>query len=436
MPFRGGGDNGGGCNGTDVNGADRADHRGHRPQSAAGVTFAAMTAPEIRLTPSTARALRCRAQLLAPAEAAETPVAAVRHMLALQAQNANAARWAVGARVRGATRSAVDAALAEGMIIRTWPMRGTHHLIAAEDVNWLTRLCAGRARVGVEKRREQLGLTLDDVLRSGAIIAENTMEPGLLPEEVAEGAVALPSESNRPEGAVALTRDGVRELLRGAGIDADGNRGTHMMRFLCEERILVQGPPQGTRETFTAYEAWVPGDGDTAARDTGPEGDGALRELVVRHVTGHGPATVADVAWWSGLTMTEVRRGLAAAGDALVHVDVEGTGHLMAAEALEAPVGAARPPRNARLLAAFDEYLMGYKDRGLVLDPAHGVSVGPGKGGMVAPTVLAGGRIVGTWSERKRAAGPAVDVAELAETPDGPPGIGKAVDEYRAFAVG
>src|SRR5699024_9240478 len=67
-----------------------------RPQSGAGATFAAMTAPEIRLTPSTARALRCRAQLLTAAAAAETPVAAARHMLALQAQNANAARWALG----------------------------------------------------------------------------------------------------------------------------------------------------------------------------------------------------------------------------------------------------------------------------------------------------------------------------------------------------
>lgn len=395
-----------------------------------------MTAPEIRLTPSTARALRCRAQLLTAAAASETPVAAARHMLALQAQNANAARWALGARVHGGVRSAVEDALSDGTIVRTWPMRGTHHLMAAEDVNWLTRLCAGRSRSGVEKRREELGLTLDDVLRAGAVVAENTLEPGLLPEEVAEGAVALPSGRGRPDGAVALSRDGVRELLRGAGIDADGNRGTHMMRFLCEERILVQGPQQGTRDTFTAYEAWVPADGATAARDTGPEGDEALRELVVRHVTGRGPATVADVAWWSGLTMAEVRRGLAAAGDTVVRVDADGAEHLVTAAALDGAGGSARPPRNARLLAAFDEYLMGYKNRGLVLDPAHGPAVGPGKNGMVAPTVLAGGRIVATWNEKKRAAGPAVDVAELAETPDGPPGIGKAVDEYRAFAVG
>lgn len=391
-----------------------------------------MTAPDVRLTPSAARAARCRAQLLTADSAAPDPVAAARHMLALQAQNAGAARWALGARTRGAALSAVEAELESGALIRTWPMRGTHHVMAAADVNWLTRLCAPRARSGTAKRREELGLTLSDVSRAGDIIASGALDPARLPDEVAEGAVRLASASGRPEGAVALTRDGVRDLLGAAGIDAGGNRGSHMLRYLCEERVLVQGPPAAGKETFTAFGAWVPG-GD-AARDRGPEGDDAVRELVARHATARGPVREADIAWWSGLPVTVVRRGVADAGEELATVEVSGAEYLMAAAAAEAAAsGSARPPRNARLLPAFDEYLMGYRDRSLALDPDHAADVGPGAGGMVAATVLSGGRITGTWTAKKRAAGPAVEVREWI---DGPPGIGKAVEEYRAFAVG
>lgn len=348
-------------------------------------------------------------------------------MLAVQAQNAAAARWALGVRTRGAALSDVEARLLDGSLIRTWPMRGTHHLMAADDVSWLTRLCAPRARSGIEQRREALGLTLADVMRAGEVIVAQTREPGQLPDEVAATAVTLPPGTGRAEGAVALTRDGVRGVLAVVGIDADGNRGAHMLRFLCEERVLVQGPPVGGKETFTAFEAWVPG--GSAARETGPEGEEAVRELVVRHVTARGPVTEADIAWWSGLPMGAVRRGVADADDLLVRVEVSGVDCVMATKAA---AGGARPPRNARLLPAFDEYLMGYRDRSLVLTPEHADAVGPTKNGLVAAMVLAGGNIVGTWTSTKRASGPSVKVDDWV---GGPPGLDKAIDEYRRFAT-
>ncbi|MFC3850365.1 winged helix DNA-binding domain-containing protein [Corynebacterium hansenii] len=371
----------------------------------------------VSLTPVAARAARCRAQLLTAKDRAADPVAVARHMLALQGQNAKAARWAVGMRTRSSKYSDVEAALESGALIRTWPMRGTHHIMAAEDVDWLTRLCAPRAWSGIGKRREALGLTAADVTRSGDLVADAALDPGRLPEEAAEEAVRLPSSS----GAVALTRAGVHALLATIGIDAGENRGSHMLRYLCEARVLVQGPPVNGKETFTAFGAWVPA-------GAGFEGEEAVREVVVRHATARGPVTDADIAWWTGLPVTLVRRGIADAGDELAAVDVEGREHVMAAaSAEEAASGSARPPRNARLLPAFDEYLLGYGDRSLVLDPADAEEVGPG------PAVLAGGRIAGMWSAKPRAAGPAVEVREWV---DGLPGIGKAVEEYRAFAIG
>ena len=358
----------------------------------------------LQLTPTAARAARCRAQLLTAKDRAADPVSAVRHMLAMQAQNAKAARWAVGIRTKSAKYSDVQAALEAGALIRTWPMRGTHHVMAAEDVSWLTGLCSHRARSGVEKRRAALGLTLDDVLRAGAALVEAATDPERLPEHVAEKAVPFVG----PRGAaVALTRDGVRELWATVGIDSSSSRGSHMLRFLCEERVLVQGPPVGTADTFTAFEAWVPaaeGGADEA------ETDELLRRLVVKHLRGRGPAKVSDIAWWSGHTREAIARGVAAAGEAVAEVSAAGERYLMLAEDAEIAAAnpKARPPRGPIALPAFDEYLMGYGDRTLVLDaiaePELFALIGPTKNGLVNRATMKAGRIVDTWDDDHPAA--------------------------------
>ena len=358
----------------------------------------------LELTPSAARAARCRAQLLTAKDRAADPVSAVRHMLAMQAQNAKAARWAVGIRTKNAKYSDVQAALESGALIRTWPMRGTHHIMAAEDVAWLTGLCSHRARSGVEKRRAALGLTLDDVLRAGAALVEATTDPDRLPEHVAEKAIPFVG----PRGAaVALTRDGVRELWATVGIDSSSSRGSHMLRYLCEERDLVQGPPDGTADTFTAFEAWVPAAEDGA---DDAETDELLRRLVVKHLRGRGPAKVSDIAWWSGHTNATIRRAVAIAGDAVAEASVAGERYLMLAD--DADIAAAnpkaRPPRGPVLLPAFDEYLMGYGDRTLVLDkeaePELFALIGPTINGLVNRATMKAGRIVDTWDDDHPAA--------------------------------
>ena len=359
----------------------------------------------LQLTRTAARAARCRAQLLTAKDRAADPVSAVRHMLAMQAQNAKAARWAVGIRTKSAKYSDVQAALESGALIRTWPMRGTHHVMAAEDVSWLTGLCSHRARSGVEKRRAALGLTLDDVLRAGAALVEATTDPDRLPEHVAEKAIPFVG----PRGAaVALTRDGVRELWASVGIDSSSSRGSHMLRFLCEERVLVQGPPVGTADTFTAFEAWVPA-AEGGADDV--ETDELLRRLVVKHLRGRGPAKVSDIAWWSGHTNATIRRAVDIAGDEVAEASVAGERYLMLADDAEIAAAnpKARPPRGPLLLPAFDEYLLGYGDRTLVLDkdaePELFALIGPTINGLVNRATMKAGRIVGTWDDAHPAAG-------------------------------
>ena len=283
-------------------------------------------------------------------------------------------------------------------------MRGTHHIMAAEDVAWLTGLCSHRARSGVEKRRAALGLTLDDVLRAGAALVEATTDPDRLPEHVAEKAIPFVG----PRGAaVALTRDGVRELWSTVGIDSSSSRGSHMLRFLCEERVLVQGSPVGTADTFTAFEAWVPS-AEGGADDA--ETDELLRRLVVKHLRGRGPAKVSDIAWWSGHTNATIRRAVAIAGDAVAEASVAGERYLMLADDAEIAAAnpKARPPRGPVLLPAFDEYLMGYGDRTLVLDkeaePELFALIGPTINGLVNRATMKAGRIVDTWDDDHPAA--------------------------------
>ena len=118
-----------------------------------------------------------------------------------------------------------------------------------------------------------------------------------------------------------------------------------------------------------------------------PDRDAALAELARRYLRGHGPATAADLASWSGLGLRDARAGLAAIGDELA---VDG-------ELVDLARREAAPPSPARLLPAFDPYLLGWKDRSFAVDPALARSVHPG-GGIIRATAVDDGSVVGTWT--------------------------------------
>lgn len=327
-----------------------------------------MDVPEARvITPTEARAARSHAQWL-DGRSGDGPLDVAQHMLAVQAQNYGAARKALSMRSgRGHTTTEVDAALTNGDLIRTWPMRGTHHIMAAADVRWLTELCGKRALGGVEKRREGLGLSLPEVSLISSLIIDTTTDTAA----ERDGAVELGN------GHSALTRDGVKTLMTEAGVDPDGGRSSHILRYLCQMMELVQGPG----ETFTAFDNWVP-------ESKSP--DAPMVHLVERHLAARAPATVADIAWWSGQTQTAVKKAVAEA--AVGEVTMNGVEYLVP-EGWE-PAGKAT---GTLQLPAFDEYLMGYKDRTLAVDPMHTPVVGPTKNGLVAPVVVRDGVVIATW---------------------------------------
>jgi hypothetical protein len=307
-----------------------------------------------------------------------SPVGVVRRVLAMQAQDQAGALWSIGIRSPGSTVADVTGMLASGLLVRSWPMRGTLHITAAEDLPWLLDLCGPRAIAGAASRRRELGVSEDVVSRGRDVL------------------------STALAGGRALSRPGAFALLDRNGIPTSGQRGIHLLGLLCQLRVLCLGPMDGRQPTFVLFDEWIP------AQPT-IEREQALRDLAVRFFRGHGPATAHDLARWSNLGVTDARRGAAAAADALEKVENDGTEYWQAADSPGPTAVAVRAVASTtHPLAGFDELIVGYRDRGAVLDAQWSGRVVPGGNGVFQPAIVDGGRVVGTWRRARKSGGTAV----------------------------
>ncbi len=287
-----------------------------------------------------------------------SPVAAARLTTALQAQDNLASRLGVRARTTGVTDADVQHAIeVDRTVVRSWLLRGTIHLVDSVDLRWLVRLIGPAIARKYRTRWRQIGLT-DDVL-------DRSIE--LLPSVLAEGP---------------LTRHEIRAGLaaRGGTLDSpDPQAHTHALVHASTTGLVCRGPDRGRHATFALVEDWL------AAAPVGPSGDDALAELARRYFAGYSPATAADFAAWSGLPSAHA---IELIRDELHDTDVDGRPGFR--------LGDVGPERGVRLLPAFDNYLVGYRDRAAILDPPlHGRVY---QGGMIRPTVLVDGRVVGSWA--------------------------------------
>ena len=294
----------------------------------------------------------------------EHPADPVRWLGAVQAQDYLGSLWAIGLRTRAATEQRVEQAIAERAIVRTWPMRGTLHFVAAEDVRWMLELMTPRVVAASAARLQRdYGLDQRAVGRSGEVVAQ-----------------AL-------EGGRRLTRDALYRALERRRISTAASRGLHITWRLAHEGLICFGPREGKQQTFVLLDEWVPG-AKRLARDE------ALAELARRYFTSHGPATVHDFAWWSGLLLSEAADGLARASSALVSIDLDGRKYWASPAVPAAP--AAGSSSRAFLLPAFDEYTVAYRHRGIAVAPVHaahaeGIDV-------LRPAIVVNGRVAGTWT--------------------------------------
>jgi hypothetical protein len=328
-------------------------------------------------------ALRLRSQLLAGQRATEV-TGAVGRMVALQAQSTPAARLAVRSRSTGLTREDVDQACGEGSVVRTWAMRGTLHMLGADDVRWIIGLLGPTFTRTGRRRREQLGLD-DDTCRRGLAAIEAILA-GSRPLTRAEMMAAIASE--------------------GVVIDLTDQAPAHLLHFAAMQGLVCRGPEAAANEpTYVLLDEWVPPEPPI-------DRDAALARLARRYLEGHGPASAADLATWSGLPVPDARRAFALIADEVVAIDVAGTPMVALASADLEPGDV--PPR---LLGRFDGYLLGYRGRDLILDPQHAKRIVDG--GMIQAAVVVAGRIVGTWRLERRGKANRLEVNPFTTLPRG-----------------
>jgi hypothetical protein len=310
-------------------------------------------------------ALRVREQRIA-GQAFASSVEAVRHMCAMQGQDWPGVKWSIGLRVRDAREQDIDAAFNDRSLVRSWPMRGTLHVTLAEDLPWMLALLASRVIASTKTRRTQLGLDDESLLQA---------------RKVAENALATAGQ---------LTRDALLQCFVDAGIETTGQRGYHILFHLSLEGVLCLGPAQGKEQCFVLLDAWI-------RKPRVLSREAALHELTLRYFTSHGPATMHDFIGWSKLTAGDAKHGLASCGTELVQRTCEGTNYWMHASSearLLEPF-----EKSFALLPGFDEFVLGYKARDAVLDPAHFEKIVPGNNGMFMPTLVRDGRVIGTWKK-------------------------------------
>jgi Winged helix DNA-binding domain len=330
-----------------------------------------VTAVGTSLTADQLRATRGHALLLGrprdwPGNPGRAVAGIAAHLGGLQAQAAPPARLAVRPRAAGLTAADVDRACADRDVTRTWAMRGTLHLVATADVRWMTGLFGPVSARKDRRRRLQLGL--DDELCERALTA-----------------LASILATSPP-----LTRAELISGLAVAGIEIDPRtqQPPHLLGYAAARGLICRGPDRpGDEPSYALLDDWAP-DAPALSRDD------ALAELARRYLGGYGPVGRPDFGTWSGLPAADTRRAWELIAAETIPVSAAGAElSALAGAPLTDPLTDELAPR---LLGHFDPLLMGYQDRALILDPAHARSIQAG-GGFIQPTVLAGGRVAGTW---------------------------------------
>jgi hypothetical protein len=296
----------------------------------------------------------------------ETVAELVSWMGAVQAQDYRGGLWATGLRVASADAAAIERAIAAREIVRTWPMRGTLHFVPAEDARWMLALLSARVVAGAAGRYRALELDAAAFARSARVL---------------EGAL---------EGGRCLARPEVYATLERGGVSTAGQRGIHVIGHLAQQGLICQGPRRERQATFVLLDEWV-------RWSKSPTREEALATLATRYFSSHGPATLADFAWWSGLLVKESRQAIAEAGSRLRAQTRDGRTWWSGAQA------GRRIRRGATvLLPPWDEYIVAYKDREAAVGHLANHALERLKT-VGSALVLIDGRVRGAWKLAARA---------------------------------
>jgi hypothetical protein len=292
-----------------------------------------------------------------------TAEAVVESLCAVQAQDYLGALWALGQRLPASTEADAEKPFQAGRILRTHVLRPTWHFVLPTDIAWLLQLTAPRIKAVSAYYLRKEGL--DDaklVLKSQRALAR-----------------AL-------EGGRFLTREELVSSLDEVGIQARGLRLGYLLILAELDAVICSGPRRGKKFTYASFQERVPKTRERSRAE-------ALAELAQRYFEGHGPATVHDFAWWSGLSVTDAKQGVQFCSPALESCNVEGKTFWFRSEQRSARL----PAPCVHLLPNYDEFLIAYKHHEVTLAPNLVQPLGRENNVFSNHLVTLDGRVVGGW---------------------------------------
>jgi hypothetical protein len=302
---------------------------------------------------------------------------------AVQAQDYRGARWALGQRLVRGDDTRIEEAFDRGTLLRTHVLRPTWHFVSPADIRWLISLSAARLDAISTYYLRHSGIDAAALRRCRRAI-ERALRDGRH-----------------------LTRAELMTVLRNARVLDPDRPGAsqvagHILFNAEVHGIVCSGPRRGKQFTYALLEERVPPVAAVPREE-------ALGELARRYFASHGPATIKDFVWWSGLTAAEARTAIETNGSRLRRIDADGHAYWL-------------PPSRSRhtargealLLPSFDEYMVAYVNRTAAVDPSRTPSLDGRNPMLLGQTVLADGVGVATWRRAAVKEGIGIEVQALA----------------------
>lgn len=291
----------------------------------------------------------------------KSPKDIVRWMGAMQAQDFNMAKWAIGVRLKNAKEQNIDAAINSGEILRTHLLRPTWHFVCADDIHWMIKLTAPRIKSSMKGRNKQLELA-ENVFKKSNLIIEKVLRNG-----------------NH------LTRKELLNEINKAKISTENNRGSHLLMNAELDGIICSGKMKEKQITYALLSERIVNPKPFDKQE-------ALAKLATKYFESHCPATLQDFIWWSGLSVTDAKLALNLIKDHFISEKTHSEEYWVS-DSLSFPK---KFKESIFLLPAFDEFLISYKDRTAAIIKEHH-SKAFSNNGIFWPTIVINGFVAGIW---------------------------------------
>lgn len=290
----------------------------------------------------------------------------VHWMGAMQAQDYEMSKWAIGVRLPGSTRKQIERAISDGSIIRTHLLRPTWHFVAAKDLRWILQVSTPRVRVALRSRQKQLGLTKDLIFKSNSVLEK-----------------ALTDSTQ-------MTRSELVCTLENSGFKNEDNLASHLLICAELDEVICSGPSDGKNYTYALFKDRIPS-GEKLDLDE------ALAKLAGMYFRSHGPATLEDFIWWSGLTKTGAKKAVNLIKDNLHSDEIEAEIYWFVEE-----TDSKNPnDESVHLLPSYDEYLISYRNRTAIIKRKHKKKA-ISNNGIFRPIIVKNGEIIGIWKRSEK----------------------------------